>query len=163
MTALEGRGSSRRFGWSKWLLQDVAWSGEKEVDVLGLASKNFALQSASGTHHVWNCGDSHGSIASAHLLSLFRPPTLDLPHYPIRRHPLTRINYVYGHMALFYPACTRLTATTFSQELPPLPTWHHHHPEDTTVTGKSIPQQAPHSQDPPLLSRHHFYLAGTSP
>ena len=117
------------------MLQDVAWSSEKEVDVFGLASKKSALQLASGTRHVWNCGDSHGSIACAHFLSLFRPPTLDLPHYPIRRYPLTRINYVSGHMILFYPACTRLTATIFSQELPPLPTCHHHHPEDTMVIG----------------------------
>lgn len=39
------------------------------VDVLGLASKRFVLQLAASTH-VWDCGDSHGSITSSHLLSL---------------------------------------------------------------------------------------------
>lgn len=69
MIELEGRGPSRRFGWPKWVLEEVTLGSEKEVDVLGLASKRFVLQLAASTH-VWDCGDRHGSDTSPRLLSL---------------------------------------------------------------------------------------------
>lgn len=110
-------------------------------------ASNSSLYSQPPGSTMWGTGDGQGSIVSAYFLRQLCSLTLDLLHYPTRRHPLTGINYVHGHTDLLSSMhCAHrdhLHPGATTQQAPFLPSWRHFHLEDRMTIGTSLPSTSP--------------------